>query len=111
MIKPSGVFLTVKSLAPALAFYQKLGFEIRFQDGNRYAALHGNGQKLDLMAEGESLPHKLVLGFSTDDLAGESATLQAVGAKVVTPPKAGPHETTTLLQAPDGTFFVLSQKF
>jgi len=111
MIKPSGLFLSVEAMVPALAFYQTLGFEIQFQDGERYAALKGNGQKLNLMAQSEGLPHRLVLGFSTDDLDADSSALQAAGAKMVTPPNAGPHETTSLLQAPDGTFFVLSQKF
>lgn len=110
MIKPSGLFLTVEALAPALAFYQQLGFEIRFQDGERYASLQGNGQKLNLLAEGESLPHPVVLGFSTDDLGAASATLCAAGAKVITPPKDGPHESMALLQAFDGTFFLLAQK-
>jgi predicted enzyme related to lactoylglutathione lyase len=110
MIKPSGLFLTVESLAPALAFYQQLGFEIRFQDGKRYASLQGNGQKLNLLTEGESLPHPLVLGFSTGDLGAALATLCAAGAKVTEPAKDGPHESRALLQAFDGTFFVLSQK-
>jgi predicted enzyme related to lactoylglutathione lyase len=110
MIKPSGLFLTVESLSPALAFYQNLGFEIRFQDGDRYAALHGNGQKLNLLAASESLPQPLVLGFATDDLTTDSAALRAAGATPVTAPKAGPHETTALLQAPDGMFFLLSEK-
>ncbi|MDX6739433.1 VOC family protein [Actinocorallia sp. A-T 12471] len=102
------ILLPVSDLAVALAFYREtLGLKVKFQDGDRYAALDLGGATLALAAPAEQpAPGVTTLGLKVADVTVTAAALRASGA-AVSEVTEGAHEQRALLHDPDGNPLVL----
>lgn len=102
------VLLPVSDLDRALAFYHDvLGLKVRFRDGDRYAALDGDGTTIALAAPGEQpVTGHPALGLKVPDVGRTAEAFRASGAAVgdVT---TGGHEQRAVLRDPDGNVLVL----
>jgi predicted enzyme related to lactoylglutathione lyase len=99
----------VKDLAQAVAFYRDgLGLAVKFQDGDRFAALDGGGTTFAIAGPEEDVTGgEPAVSFKVDDIASTLERLTAAGAKVMRPVEQGPHETRAVLRDPAGNPFVI----
>ncbi|ROO85819.1 catechol 2,3-dioxygenase-like lactoylglutathione lyase family enzyme [Actinocorallia herbida] len=103
------VLLPVADLEAALAFYRDvLGLTVKFQDGDRYAALDGRGGSTIALAALSEQPVAGLpaLGLKVSDVAGTAAALRAAGAPVGEVTEGG-HERRAVLRDPDGNVLVV----
>jgi len=107
-MKVGHILLPVDDLDRALAFYRDvLGLKVRFQDGDRYAALDGGGTTIALAASGEQpVPGRPALGLKVPDVTAAADGLRAAGA-LVGDVTTGGHEHRATLHDPDGNVLVL----
>lgn len=98
------LLVPVESIDAGLQFYQRgLGLRLKFRDGDRYAALEGEGITVALaIADEQPVADTVCLAFKTDDLEAAIARLADAGAEILVPPKASAHETQAVLRAPGG---------
>lgn len=96
----------------AVAFYRDaVGLPLKFQDGDRYAALDGGGATFALASAGEDVTGgRTAASFRVPDVAAAVERLVAAGATVVRPAEEGPHEVRAVLDDPWGNPVVLYAK-
>jgi predicted enzyme related to lactoylglutathione lyase len=108
MTRIGNVLYGVDDVAAAVAFYRDgLGLEVKFQDGERFAALDGGGTTFALAAPEEQIAAGPVASFKVDDVAATTKRLTAAGAELVRGPEDGPHEIRAVLRDPAGNSFVV----
>lgn len=96
----------------AVAFYGgTLGLPVKFQDGDRYAALDGGGVTFALASSAEDVAGgRVAASIRVDDVAAAVQRAVAGGATIVRPPEEGPHETRAVLADPWGNPVVVYAK-
>jgi predicted enzyme related to lactoylglutathione lyase len=109
MTRIGNALYPVKDVAQAVAFYRDgLGLAVKFQDGDRFAALDGGGTTFALAGPEENVTGgEPAVSFKVDDVAATVERLTTAGAQVVRPPEEGPHEIRAVLRDPAGNAFVL----
>lgn len=105
----SEILIPVADIGSSLGFYVgRLGFKLKFRDGDRYAALDGGDITLALLGPGENVAGTRVsVGVRTDDIL---AATYAIDAKAASRIERGPHELRVVVEDPDGNAVVVSQK-
>ncbi len=108
---PSGLIAPTDDLEGALRLFRDvLGLKVKFQDGNRYAALDYGGQTLGLVSGEEKIVSGVAMAFRVADVETAVASLVAGGAALRRRPETGPHEVRAVLMTADGTEIVVSAK-
>lgn len=99
----------VTDVAAAAEFYMSaFGLPLKFVDGDRYAALDGNGTTLALAGPEEDVTGGVpAASFKVADVAATLAALEQAGATVVRPAEAGPHEVRAVVRDPWGNKLVV----
>ena len=80
---------------------------MKFQDGDRFAALDGGGTTFAIAGPEEQVVREPSVSFKVDDVVAMTHTLIAAGAQLVRGPEEGPHEIRAVLRDPAGNSFVL----
>jgi predicted enzyme related to lactoylglutathione lyase len=102
------VLYPVDDVAEAVRFYRDaLGLKVRFQDGDRFAALDCEGTAFAVAGPPEQVVTEPAVSFRVDDVAAMAERLTAAGARLVRGPEEGPHEIRAVLLDPAGNSFVL----
>ena len=103
------VILPVASIDDALPFFRdELGLELRFRDGDRWAALALGDLTLALAGPGEQPDEERVaLGVKVTGLDEALERLGAAGGRLVQPPQTGAHERRATWRRDDGTVLAL----
>jgi catechol 2,3-dioxygenase-like lactoylglutathione lyase family enzyme len=92
----------------AVRFYRDiLGLKVKFQDGERFAALDGEGTTLAIAGPQERVVGAPAVSFKVDDVAAMVHRLTAAGARLIRGPEEGPHEIRAVLRDPAGNPLVL----
>lgn len=105
------IVLPVDDIDSAVGFYTGLGFRMKFQDGDRYAALDGGNVTIALVAKAEDITNgRVALGVAVDDLKLAVEKARAAGAELVKDIASGPDESRAVLSDPKGHLFVLYKK-
>jgi catechol 2,3-dioxygenase-like lactoylglutathione lyase family enzyme len=109
MTRIGNVLYGAKDVDEAVRFYRDaLGLNVKFQDGNRFAALDGGGTTFALAGPGEDVTGgEPAVSFKVDDVAAMTEKLTAAGASLVRGPEEGPHEVRAVLRDPSGNPFIL----
>ncbi|WP_315987447.1 VOC family protein [Actinomadura sp. HBU206391] len=108
MTRIGNVMYPADDVGEAVRFYRDvLGLEVRFQDGERFAALDGQGTTFAIAGPEESLVTGPVVSFKVDDVTAMVDRLTAAGALLVRGPEEGPHEIRAVLRDPAGNPLVL----
>ena len=106
--KAGMVIHPVDDLDAALRFYQDaMGLELRFRDGDRFAALDAGGMTIALAAGEERGAEGVAVSYKVDDVDAAVAALQTAGARVLRSPEDGPHERRAVLRDPSGHALML----
>lgn len=92
------------NLAAALTFYRDgLGLAVKFQDGDRFAALDGGRVTFALAGEPEDVAGGVAaVSFKVADVGAAVDRLVAAGGTVVRAPEQGPHEVRAVVKDPNG---------
>jgi predicted enzyme related to lactoylglutathione lyase len=108
---PNGLLMPTDDMDAAVAFLGgTLGLKPKFRDGDRYCAFEFGGLTLGVVSGEEKVVSAMALVLRVEDVAAETARLTAAGARVVRPPKEGPHEVRAVLRGADGGEIVLSAR-
>jgi predicted enzyme related to lactoylglutathione lyase len=103
----SSIILPVADMDAAIAFWHAtVGLDVKFRDGDRYAALDGGGVTVALAAASEA-PRAAAVSFKVDDVALAAGVLRGGGASLESGPQSGPHEVRATLADPDGNVVVI----
>jgi predicted enzyme related to lactoylglutathione lyase len=102
------VLYPTADVATAVRFYRDaLGLNVKFQDGDRFAALDGGGTTFAIAGPEEQVVPEPAVSFKVDDVAAMVGRLTAAGAELIRGPEEGPHEIRAVLRDPAGNSFVL----
>ena len=109
MTKIGNAMYPSKDVNAAVAFYRDgLGLGLKFQDGDRFAALDGGGTTFAIAgAEEDVTGGEPAVSFKVEDVAATVGKLTAAGGTLVRGPEEGPHEIRAVLRDPDGNPFVV----
>lgn len=111
MSTPGGVFQPTGDVAAAVEFLTEVaGLKLKFQDGDRYAAIQYGDLTLGLAGSEERMTAGPALMFKVADVPAVIAEWTAKGAKVVRPAEQGPHEVRAVLELPGGVTAIISAK-
>lgn len=107
--KIGNVLYPVQDVAAASAFYgEALGLALKFQDGERFAALDGGSVTLAIAgAEEDVTGGRPAASFKVTDVHAAIGRLLSAGAKVVREPEEGPHEIRAVIEDPWGNPVVI----
>jgi len=87
------IILSTDDLDASIAFYESLGFALKFRDGTHYAALDGGAITLALATPVDHpLPGTAVVAIKTDDVDGAAKAIEERGGAIVKPPYDDAHE-------------------
>jgi lactoylglutathione lyase len=102
------VLLPAEDVGRTVAFLtETLGLPLRFQDGDRYAAIDGGSTTLAVAAEAElPAPGKVAVGLKVTDLDAVAARLEAAGTPLLGGVVESEHERSLGFQDPAGNVFV-----
>jgi predicted enzyme related to lactoylglutathione lyase len=105
------VILPAADVGAALAFFEEaLGVEVRFRDGDRYAALATEGGTLALASPDEQpVAGRIAIGLATDDLDGLLERLVDAGIDVGDEVVSA-HERRVTFTSPDGVVLVAYER-
>ncbi|GLZ04456.1 hypothetical protein Acsp03_19220 [Actinomadura sp. NBRC 104412] len=109
MTRIGNVLYGAKDVGEMVRFYRDaLGLDVKFQDGDRFAALDGGGTTFALAGPEEDVTGgEPAVSFKVDDVAAMTDKLTAAGATLVRGPEEGPHEIRAVLRDPSGNPFIL----
>jgi predicted enzyme related to lactoylglutathione lyase len=109
MTRIGNALYPVKDVAAAVAFYRDgLGLAVKFQDGDRFAALDGGGVTFALAGPEEDVTGgEPAVSFKVEDVAAAVEALKAAGGTLVRGPEEGPHEIRAVLRDPAGNPIVV----
>lgn len=101
------LIVPVDSIDTALEFYRDmLGLQLRFRDGDRYAAMSDGSATLALAAPNEQPSAAITVGMKVDDVVASAAGLRDRGATVGDVHR-GEHELRVAVTDPFGNALVL----
>lgn len=104
------IVLSTENLDESIAFYEGVGFALKFRDGAHYAALDGGSITIALAtAIDHPLPGKAVTGIRTDDVDGAAAAIEKLGGAVVRAPYDDAHERRAVVYDNMGNGLVFYQ--
>ena len=110
-LKPrvGNILQPVGDMDQAISFFSEgLGFEVKFRDGDRFAALDGGSVTIALVGEAEDVTSGTpAMSVKVDDVAAAVEAIVAAGGTVVHPAHDGPHEVRATVADPWGSPFVL----
>ncbi|WP_433326510.1 VOC family protein [Spirillospora sp. CA-294931] len=112
MTRIGNVLYVARDVAEAVRFYRDgLGLELRFADGDRFAAFDGGGATFALAGPEEDVTGgEPAVSFEVGEVAAAARRAIEAGARLVRGPEEGPHEIRAVLRDPDGNPFVLYAK-
>lgn len=106
--KVSMIILSTDDLDSSIAFYEGLGFPLKFRDGDHFAALDGKSIVLALATEiDHPIPGQVVVAINTGDVDGELERLRTGGAVIVREPYDAAHERRAIVHDDQGNGLVL----
>ncbi|MEX0426914.1 VOC family protein [Nocardioides sp. DS6] len=101
------IVLSTDDLDASIAFYESLGFALKFRDGAHYAALDGGSVTIALATSiDHPLPGKVVVGVKTDDVDGAAAAIEQSGGAIVKAPYDDAHERRAVVYDNQGNGLV-----
>lgn len=102
------ILLWTDDLDRSIEFYtETLGFELKFRDGDHYAAIDGGTVTLALATTTDHpLPRQVVLGLKTDDVDAAAALAENAGGTLVTAPYVDGHERRAVIVDDQGNGIV-----
>jgi catechol 2,3-dioxygenase-like lactoylglutathione lyase family enzyme len=101
------VMVSTDDLDASIAFYDALGFRLKFRDGDHYAALDGGSITLALATEVDHpMPGELVVGIKTDDVDAATRAVLGAGGSVVSQPRDDAHERRAVVRDGQGNGLV-----
>jgi predicted enzyme related to lactoylglutathione lyase len=105
------IILPVGDVSAAVDHYRDaLGLELRFQDGERWAALALGDLTLALAGPGEHpAGAEVALGVKVADLEAAVEAVTADGGELLSPPREGEHERRATVRDRLGTVLALYQ--
>jgi 3-hydroxy-9,10-secoandrosta-1,3,5(10)-triene-9,17-dione monooxygenase reductase component len=100
------VVLSVADMEASCQFYgERLGLELLFRDGDRWALYGGGDFNLALAGPGQALPDPMAVNIKVADVAAALRTLAEAGVQVVEPITFAEHEVRGAFRDPDGHLF------
>ncbi|MFT4288295.1 VOC family protein [Nocardioides sp.] len=101
------IVLSTDNLDDSIAFYESLGFALKFRDGTHYAALDGGAVTIALATPVDHpLPGKVVVGIKTEDVDAAAAAVEADGGAIVKAPYDDAHERRAVVYDNQGNGLV-----
>lgn len=101
------VVLSTENLDESIAFYEGLGFPLKFRDGNHFAALDGGDITLALATELDHPIHgQVVVGVKTDDVDAAAKAIDEAGGGIVRAPYNDAHERRAVVYDNQGNGLV-----
>lgn len=99
----------VADVPAAVAFYHDVfGFEVKFADGERYAALDAGGTTLALAAPEEDLTGGVAAAaMKVAEVAGALKAITEAGGAVLRDAEQGPHEVRAVARDPWGNTIIV----
>lgn len=106
--KIGNVLHPVSDVAAAVGFYEEVfGFERKFVDGDRYAAIDAGGVTLAIAGPAEHMADGPAASIKVADVRAALDALVGKGGSVVRAPEAGPHEMRAVARDPWGNVLVV----
>jgi len=104
------IVLSTDNLDESIAFYEGLGFALKFRDGAHYAALDGGSITIALATSiDHPLPGKAVTGIKTDDVDAAAASIEKLGGAIVRAAYDDAHERRAVVYDNMGNGLVFYQ--
>jgi lactoylglutathione lyase len=101
------IILSTEDLDESIAFYEGLGYTLRFRDGTHYAALDGGAVTLALATSiDHPLPGKVVVGIKVENVDEAAAGIEAAGGAIVKAPYDDAHERRAVVYDNQGNGLV-----
>lgn len=101
------IVLSTDDLDASIAFYEALGFALKFRDGTHYAALDGGAVTVALATSiDHPLPGKVAVGIRTDDVDASAQAIEAGGGAIVRAPYDDAHERRAVVYDNQGNGLV-----
>ncbi|OJX65925.1 MAG: hypothetical protein BGO95_05840 [Micrococcales bacterium 73-13] len=101
------VVLSTDDLDESIAFYESLGFPLKFRDGSHFAALDGGSITLALATAVDHPIHgQVVVGIKTDDVDGAAKAIEEAGGGVARAPYNDAHERRAVVYDNQGNGLV-----
>ncbi|MFT4011153.1 MAG: VOC family protein [Nocardioidaceae bacterium] len=102
------IVLYTENLDESIAFYEGLGYSLKFRDGTHYAALDGGAVVIALAtALDHPLPGKVVVGIKTHDVDAAAKAIETAGGAIVKEPYDDAHERRAVVYDNQGNGLVL----
>ncbi len=102
------IVLATDDLDASIAFYEGLGFPLKFRDGNHYAALDGGTVTLALATPlDHPIPGQIVVGLKTDDVDAAAAAVEEAGGAIARAAYDDAHERRAVVYDNQGNGIVL----
>lgn len=106
-MKIGQLIVPVTEIETALAFYgDELGLELKFRDGDRYAAVHDGNSTVALAGPGQQPAETIAIGMKVADVDAIASRLRAAGV-TVGDVQRGAHELRVSVSDPFGNPLVL----
>jgi len=101
------IILSTEDLDESIAFYEGLGYTLRFRDGTHYAALDGGAVTLALATSiDHPLPGKVVVGIKVENVDEATAGIESAGGAIVKAPYDDAHERRAVVYDNQGNGLV-----
>lgn len=101
------VVLSTEDLDASIAFYEGMGFPLKFRDGNHFAALDGGTITLALATALDHPIHgQVVVGIKTDDVDAAAAAIDESGGAIARAPYDDAHERRAVVYDNQGNGLV-----
>ncbi len=101
------VVLSTENLESSIAFYEGLGFPLKFRDGSHFAALDGGDITLALATKiDHPIPGQVVVGVKTDDVDAAARAIEAAGGGIARGPYNDAHERRAVVYDDQGNGIV-----
>ncbi len=100
--------LSTDNLDESIAFYEGLGFALKFRDGSHYAALDGGSVTIALATSiDHPLPGKVVVGVKAEDVDATARAVEDAGGAIVKAPYDDAHERRAVVYDNQGNGLVV----
>lgn len=101
------VVLSTEDLDASIAFYEGLGFPLKFRDGDHFAALDGGTITLALATALDHPIHgQVVVGIKTDDVDAAAQAIDESGGGIARGPYDDAHERRAVVYDNQGNGLV-----
>ncbi|GAA4401637.1 VOC family protein [Tsukamurella soli] len=104
------IVLSTENLDESIAFYEGLGFALKFRDGAHYAALDGGSVTIALATSiDHPIPGKVVVGIKTEDVDAAAKAIEESGGAIVRAAYDDAHERRAVVYDNQGNGLVFYQ--